>query len=133
MEAAELDPCVRIVVFKFFERELATTPGHAYERSNALLLVAAGILPQLRATSRKPGAKRGPSMAAPRRSGRRFRQARPPQPGGDARATPQSAHGRRRRCSPTCWGCCRAGARRWDTMAGKAAPARRSPWVRMNW
>ena len=50
-EAAELEAGVRIVVFKFFERELATALAHAYERSNTLL-VAAGVLPQLRATSK---------------------------------------------------------------------------------
>lgn len=51
VESAELDPGVRIVVFKFFERELATALAHAYERGNTLL-VAAGILPQLRATAK---------------------------------------------------------------------------------
>ena len=50
-EAAELDAGVRIVVFKFFERELAPALAHAYDRSNTLL-VAAGVLPQLRATSK---------------------------------------------------------------------------------
>ncbi|HWS76848.1 MAG TPA: DUF1631 family protein [Thermomonas sp.] len=50
-EAAELDAGVRIVVFKFFERELGTALAHAYDRSNTLL-VAAGVLPQLRATSK---------------------------------------------------------------------------------
>ena len=29
--------------------------------------------------------------------------------------------------------CCRAGAGRWDRWPGRVAPARRSPWVRMNW
>ena len=50
-EAAELDAGVRIVVFKFFERELAPALAHAYDRSNTLL-VTAGVLPQLRATSK---------------------------------------------------------------------------------
>ena len=50
-EAAELDAGIRIVVFKFFERELASALAHAYDRSNTLL-VAAGVLPQLRATSK---------------------------------------------------------------------------------
>jgi len=50
-EAAELDAGVRIVVFKFFERELASALAHAYDRSNTLL-VAAGVLPQLRPTSK---------------------------------------------------------------------------------
>ena len=51
VDGAELDPGVRIVVFKLFERELATALAHAYERGNTLL-VAAGILPQLRATAK---------------------------------------------------------------------------------
>lgn len=50
-EAVELDAGVRIVVFKCFERELASALAHAYERSNTLL-VAAGVLPQLRPTSK---------------------------------------------------------------------------------
>ncbi len=50
-EAVELEAGVRIVVFKFFERELATALAHAYDRSNTLL-VAAGVLPQLRATAK---------------------------------------------------------------------------------
>ena len=59
--SAELDAGVRIVVFKFFERELATALAHAYDRSNSLL-VAAGVLPQLRATAKveaMPGALDG--------------------------------------------------------------------------
>jgi hypothetical protein len=50
-EAAELDAGVRIVIFKFFERELASALAHTYDRSNTLL-VAAGVLPQLRPTSK---------------------------------------------------------------------------------
>jgi hypothetical protein len=50
-EAVELDAGVRIVVFKFFERELGSALAQAYDRSNTLL-VAAGVLPQLRATSK---------------------------------------------------------------------------------
>lgn len=50
-EAAELDAGIRIALFKFFERELAGALAHAYDRSNTLL-VAAGVLPQLRATSK---------------------------------------------------------------------------------
>ena len=50
-EAVEMEAGVRIVVFKFFERELASALAHAYDRSNTLL-VAAGVLPQLRATSK---------------------------------------------------------------------------------
>ena len=61
VEAAEVDPGVRIVVFKFFERELANALAHAYERSNTLL-VAAGVLPQLRATSK---AEAMPAAALP--------------------------------------------------------------------
>ncbi|MES2858723.1 MAG: DUF1631 family protein [Pseudomonadota bacterium] len=67
VESAELDPGVRIVVFKFFERELATALAHAYERSN-MLLVAAGVLPRLRATSKveaMPGAPTGAGHGTP--------------------------------------------------------------------
>ncbi len=51
MEGIELASSVRIVLFKFFERELATTLVSMYERANALLS-AAGILPNLRPTAR---------------------------------------------------------------------------------
>jgi len=61
-EAAELDAGVRIVVFKFFERELATALAHTYDRSNTLL-VAAGVLPQLRATSKAEAVAPGQSPA----------------------------------------------------------------------
>ena len=68
-EAAELDAGVRIVVFKFFERELASALAHAYDRSNALL-VAAGVLPQLRPTSKaKAMPPAGESMDGARRYG----------------------------------------------------------------
>ncbi|RZA19616.1 MAG: DUF1631 domain-containing protein [Lysobacteraceae bacterium] len=59
LEGVELDPGVRIVVFKFFERELAAALGNGYERSNTLL-VSAGVLPQLRATVRAEAAKPAP-------------------------------------------------------------------------
>jgi hypothetical protein len=64
-EAAELAAGVRIVVFKFFERELASALAHAYERSNTLM-VAAGVLPQLRPSSKAeaitPAALQGEPM-----------------------------------------------------------------------
>ena len=41
---------LRIIVFKFFERELDTALGELYERCNASM-VGAGILPELRATA----------------------------------------------------------------------------------
>ena len=56
LEGVELDAGVRIVVFKFFERELAAALGHGYERSNTFL-VSAGVLPQLRATVRAEAPK----------------------------------------------------------------------------
>lgn len=56
MEGIELASSVRIVLFKFFERELATTLVALYERANALLS-AAGILPYLQATARTQPAK----------------------------------------------------------------------------
>jgi hypothetical protein len=51
LERAELDAGIRIVVFKYCERELATALAHAYERCNSLL-VSAGVLPQLKATAK---------------------------------------------------------------------------------
>ena len=72
-DASNLDAGVRIVLFKFFERELATALAHAYERSNTLL-VAAGVLPQLRATAK---AEALPQAAASQAGG-------PGQPAGDA-------------------------------------------------
>ena len=81
VEAAEVDPGVRIVVFKFFERELANALAHAYERSNTLL-VAAGVLPQLRATSK---AEAMPAAALP---------------GEAADATGGSGHGQPGRVAP---------------------------------
>ncbi len=77
-DASNLDAGVRIVLFKFFERELATALAHAYERSNTLL-VAAGVLPQLRATAKAealPQAGQGPQPGT---------DAGPGQPGGDPR------------------------------------------------
>lgn len=44
---SELVAGVRIVVFKFFERELGAVLGAAYERANTLM-IAAGVLPELR-------------------------------------------------------------------------------------
>lgn len=49
VEGVAIAPAVRIVLFKFFERELSAALGRAYENGNALL-VSAGILPQLRPT-----------------------------------------------------------------------------------
>jgi len=66
VESAELDRGVRIVVFKFFERELATALAHAYDRSNALL-IAAGVMPQLRPTAKAeamPGVPSGHASGA---------------------------------------------------------------------
>ena len=51
MGQLEMDDALRIVVFKYFERELAAALGEVYERCNALM-VAAGVLPELRATAR---------------------------------------------------------------------------------
>ncbi|QDA55999.1 DUF1631 family protein [Thermomonas aquatica] len=56
LEGVDLDAGVRIVVFKFFERELAIALGSSYERGNTLL-VSAGVLPQLRATVRAEAPK----------------------------------------------------------------------------
>ena len=51
MEGIELASAVRIVLFKFFERELSTALATMYDRANALLS-AAGILPYLQPTAR---------------------------------------------------------------------------------
>lgn len=56
MEGIELASSVRIVLFKFFERELATTLVKMYERANALLS-AAGILPYLQPEVRTQSVK----------------------------------------------------------------------------
>ncbi|MEO6155720.1 MAG: DUF1631 family protein, partial [Thermomonas sp.] len=67
LEGIELASSVRIVVFKFFERELATALVEVYERGIALL-VGAGILPSLQATVRaeapKPPATEGGDFQA---------------------------------------------------------------------
>lgn len=47
----QADEGVRIVLFKFLERELGPVLAQVYDRANALL-VGAGILPHLRATTR---------------------------------------------------------------------------------
>ena len=49
---SELIAGVRIVVFKFFERELAAVLGAAYERANTLM-IAAGVLPELRSATKQ--------------------------------------------------------------------------------
>ena len=67
MEAHTVDAGVRIVVFKFFERELATALAQAYDRSNTLL-VSAGVLPNLRAASKAeamPGSGPADGVAGP--------------------------------------------------------------------
>ncbi|MFT4179695.1 MAG: DUF1631 family protein [Thermomonas sp.] len=51
MAQVEMEAALRIVMFKFFERELAGELGEIYHQANAKL-AAAGILPELRATSR---------------------------------------------------------------------------------
>lgn len=51
MSQQEMDDALRIVVFKYFERELAAALGEVYERCN-MLMATAGVLPELRATAR---------------------------------------------------------------------------------
>ncbi|HEY1069629.1 MAG TPA: DUF1631 family protein [Thermomonas sp.] len=64
MARLDLEAELRIVVFKFFERELTTALGEIYERCNALMATA-GVLPELRATSGRTGRPaRAPSAAA---------------------------------------------------------------------
>lgn len=70
MNKLDLEPDLRIVVFKFFERELTSALGDIYERCNTLM-AAAGILPELRTSGRVPpraaragaGAAQAPSAA----------------------------------------------------------------------
>lgn len=59
---SELEAGVRIVVFKFFERELGAVLGAAYERANTLM-IAAGVLPELRATVKVSQPAPGPAGA----------------------------------------------------------------------
>lgn len=64
LDKAELQADVRIVVYKFFERELGAALGALYERCNTLM-VAAGVLPQLRPTVRtQPQAQAGAHAGA---------------------------------------------------------------------
>lgn len=67
MGQLELDEDLRIVIFKFFERELSAAIGELYERCNSVM-VSAGILPDLQASAgrapRQAGAGHSPSHAA---------------------------------------------------------------------
>lgn len=68
MAEQDLGDELRIIVFKYFERELAPALEKLYERCNALL-VSAGVLPELRATGaqatpRRPPAAQGHQEAA---------------------------------------------------------------------
>ncbi|MBV2210301.1 MAG: DUF1631 domain-containing protein [Thermomonas sp.] len=61
MSQLELDDDLRIVIFKYFEREVSNVVGDLYERCNTLLL-SAGILPDLRASAgAKPVHVRAPA------------------------------------------------------------------------
>lgn len=51
MAALDVSTGVRIVIYKFFERELTTTLAHLYERLNAGL-ISAGVLPHIKPTKR---------------------------------------------------------------------------------
>lgn len=61
MSKLDMEADLRIVVFKFFERELIGALGEIYERCNALM-AAAGILPELRTGGRVP--QRAPRSAS---------------------------------------------------------------------
>lgn len=64
LHAVDLSTGVRIVLYKFLERELGTTLASLYGRMNATL-VGAGILPQLRSTKRAEApAQPAPAPAA---------------------------------------------------------------------
>ncbi|MCC7095594.1 MAG: DUF1631 family protein [Thermomonas sp.] len=60
MGELNLSDNLRIVVFKFFERELDSTLGEFYERCNALMAIA-GILPELRASAATAQPRRAPA------------------------------------------------------------------------
>ncbi|MBN8716476.1 DUF1631 family protein [Thermomonas sp.] len=64
MGQLEMDAALRIVVFKYFERELAAALGEVYERCNALM-VTAGVLPELRATTRAQAPQPARARPAP--------------------------------------------------------------------
>ena len=59
---SELEAGVRIVVFKFFERELGAVLGAAYERANTLM-IAAGVLHELRATVKATAQPQAPASS----------------------------------------------------------------------
>lgn len=64
MDRLDLDADLRIVVFKFFERELGGALGEIYDRCNTLMATA-GVLPELRANARPQQAHRAaPSQAS---------------------------------------------------------------------
>lgn len=60
----ESDEDLRIVVFKYFERELSSVMPAVLDRANALL-AAAGILPELRANSGRPQQAPQPEQQQP--------------------------------------------------------------------
>lgn len=68
VEALELGAGVRIVLFKFLERELGPTLGQVYDRANALL-GGAGILPHLRTGQRMDGSTTGAGREAEQAGG----------------------------------------------------------------
>ena len=68
MEGIELASSVRIILFKFFERELATSLVTLYERANALLS-AAGILPHLQPAARTQSVKSAGDAGAANKAG----------------------------------------------------------------
>ena len=64
MDKLDMEADLRIVVFKFFERELTGVLGEIYERCNSLM-AAAGILPELRTSGGMPqrASRSAPSAA----------------------------------------------------------------------
>ncbi|MDE2407915.1 MAG: DUF1631 domain-containing protein [Xanthomonadaceae bacterium] len=64
MGQREIEAELRIVAFKFFERELAGALGELYEHCNNLM-VSAGVLPELRSTAKsQPAAAKAPNRHA---------------------------------------------------------------------
>ncbi len=68
MEGTELGSSVRIVLFKLFERELATSLVAMYDRANSMLSTA-GILPNLQAAARTQPAKSSGDAGAVNKAG----------------------------------------------------------------
>lgn len=86
MGKLDMEAELRIVVFKFFERELTGALGEIYERCNTLM-AAAGILPELRTSAWSP--QRAPRSASPAAQAAQLGQ---PHPAASGHHGPSSDH-----------------------------------------